>query len=196
MATPSCKRDWGMSSLFWGATRPHWKMGTVLPSGKGRRDWGGNQRHSEFVWRNWMLRSSLVGQKASLHLAGLVDVRLTLGFRIRKSPWPPTETVSSSITVITTKVIYLSPPMKNGLVFSCFCPLSSPSLHPLVSLIFLNRSLVFPILLFSSISLHWSLRKAFLYLLTILWNSAFTCLYLVEEGFFVACQLSSCYTQA
>ena len=31
---------------------------------------------------------------------------------------------------------------------------------PLVSLIFLKRSLVFPILLFSSISLHWSLRKA------------------------------------
>ena len=36
---------------------------------------------------------------------------------------------------------------------------------PLVSLIFLKRSLVFPILLFSSISLHWSLRKAFLSLL-------------------------------
>ena len=32
---------------------------------------------------------------------------------------------------------------------------------PLVCLIFLKRSLVFPILLFSSISLHWSLRKAF-----------------------------------
>ena len=31
---------------------------------------------------------------------------------------------------------------------------------PLVSLIFLKRSLVFPILLFSSISLHWLLRKA------------------------------------
>ena len=30
---------------------------------------------------------------------------------------------------------------------------------PLVSLIFLKRSLVFPILLSSSISLHWSLRK-------------------------------------
>ena len=32
----------------------------------------------------------------------------------------------------------------------------------LVSLIFLKRSLVFPILLFFSISLHWLLRKAFL----------------------------------
>ena len=44
---------------------------------------------------------------------------------------------------------------------------------PLVSLIFLKSSLVFPILLFSSISLHWSLRKAFLFLLAILWNAAF-----------------------
>ena len=44
---------------------------------------------------------------------------------------------------------------------------------PLVSLIFLKRSLVFPIPLFSCISLHWSLRKAFLSLLAILWNSAF-----------------------
>ena len=49
---------------------------------------------------------------------------------------------------------------------------------PLVSLIFLKRSLVFPILFFSSISLHWSLRKAFLSLLAILWNSAFRCFYL------------------
>ena len=48
----------------------------------------------------------------------------------------------------------------------------------LVSLIFLKRSLVFPILLFSSISLLWSLRKGFLSLLAILWNSAFRCLYL------------------
>ena len=39
---------------------------------------------------------------------------------------------------------------------------------PLVSLIFLKSSLVFPILLFSSISLHWSLGKAFLSLLAIL----------------------------
>ena len=48
---------------------------------------------------------------------------------------------------------------------------------PLVALIFLKRSLVFPILLFFSISLHWSLRKAFLSLLAPLWNSAFRCFY-------------------
>ena len=49
---------------------------------------------------------------------------------------------------------------------------------PLMSLIFLKTSLVFPILLFSSISLHWSLRKAFLSLLAILWNSAFKWVFL------------------
>ena len=40
------------------------------------------------------------------------------------------------------------------------------------------RSLVFPILLLSSISLHWSLKKAFLSLLAILWNSTFRWVYL------------------
>ena len=54
---------------------------------------------------------------------------------------------------------------------------------PLVSLIFLKRSLVFPILLFSSISLHWLLRKAFLSFLAILWKSAFRCLYLFSSVF-------------
>ena len=42
----------------------------------------------------------------------------------------------------------------------------------LVCLIFLKRSLVFPILLFSSTSLQWSLRMAFLSLLAILWRLA------------------------
>ena len=59
------------------------------------------------------------------------------------------------------------------------CPLLCPSVHvPLLSLIFLKRSLAFPILLFSSISLHSSLRKAFLSLLAIIWNSAFKWVYL------------------
>ena len=49
---------------------------------------------------------------------------------------------------------------------------------PLVSPFFLKRSLVFPTLLFYSISLDWSLRKSFLYLLAILWNSSFKYMYL------------------
>ena len=47
---------------------------------------------------------------------------------------------------------------------------------PLVSLTFLKRCLVLPILLFSSISLHWSLKKALVSLLAILWNCTFRCL--------------------
>ena len=49
---------------------------------------------------------------------------------------------------------------------------------PLVSLIFLKRSLVFPILLLSSLSLHWSPRKSLLSLLAILWTFAFRWVYL------------------
>ena len=49
---------------------------------------------------------------------------------------------------------------------------------PLLSRIFLKRCLIFSIPFFSSIFLHWSLRKAFLSLLAILWTCAFWCLYL------------------
>ena len=45
-------------------------------------------------------------------------------------------------------------------------------------LTFLRRSLVFPILLFSFISSHFSLRKSFLSLLDILWNFPFKRVYL------------------
>ena len=50
--------------------------------------------------------------------------------------------------------------------------------NELAFLIYLKRSLIYPILLFSSISLHWSLRKAFFFLLAILWNSASKWVYL------------------
>ena len=49
---------------------------------------------------------------------------------------------------------------------------------PLIYLRFLKIYLVFPILLLSCISLHWSLRKAFLALLAILWGSSCKWLYL------------------
>ena len=55
---------------------------------------------------------------------------------------------------------------------------------PLVSLIFLRRSLVFPSLLFSSVSLQWSPRKAFLYILAILWKSYHRALLLSSCCFF------------
>ena len=48
---------------------------------------------------------------------------------------------------------------------------------PLISL-FLERSLVFPILLFSSISLYYSFKKAFISPPAFFWNSAFSWVYL------------------
>ena len=69
---------------------------------------------------------------------------------------------------------------------------------PLVFLIFLRRSPVFSILLFSSIYLHGPLRKTFLSLLSILCNSAFRWIYLsfsllpfVSCLFSVICKASS-----
>ena len=49
---------------------------------------------------------------------------------------------------------------------------------PLIFPVFLKSSLVFPLLLLSSISLYCSLKKAFLSFLAILWDSAFFWLYL------------------
>ena len=49
---------------------------------------------------------------------------------------------------------------------------------PLVSLIFMKRPLVFSVLLFLPIYLHWSFRKAFLSLLSILWKSEVRWIYL------------------
>ena len=66
-------------------------------------------------------------------------------------------------------------------------PVRSIPICPLLCPCFMTRSLgisnfleekVFPILLLSSVSLHWSLRKAFLSLFAILWNSAFRWIYL------------------
>ena len=62
---------------------------------------------------------------------------------------------------------------------------------PLISPIFLKISLVFPVLLFSSISLHCSFNKAFLSLLAILWNSTFSWVYLSLSPLPFASLLSS-----
>ena len=67
---------------------------------------------------------------------------------------------------------------------------------PLVSLIFLKCSLVFSILLFSSMSLHWWLRKSFLSLLVILWTSAFQWVYLFFSPFPFASLLFSAICKA
>ena len=67
---------------------------------------------------------------------------------------------------------------------------------PLIFPVFLKRSLVFPLLLFSSIFKHYSLKKAFLSLLAILWNSAFISVYLSLSSLLFASLLSSAICKA
>ena len=67
---------------------------------------------------------------------------------------------------------------------------------PLVSLIFLKRSLVFPTLLLSSVSFPWSLRKAFSSLLAGPWNSAFRGVYLCVSPLPLASLLFSAFCEA
>ena len=66
----------------------------------------------------------------------------------------------------------------------------------LISLIFLKRSLVFPILFIPSISFHRSFKKIFLSLLAILWYSAFRCLYLSFSPLFFASLLFTAICKA
>ena len=61
---------------------------------------------------------------------------------------------------------------------------------------FLEEISIFPILLFSFISLHWSLRKAFLPLLANLWNSAFRWVYLSFSPLLLASLLFSAICKA
>ena len=130
-------------------------------------------------FRIWNSSTGIPSPSLALFVVMLPKAHLTLHSRMSGSRW-----------VITP--LWLSGSWRSFLysyVYCCHLLLASASVRsipflsfiepifawnvPLVSLIFLMRSLVLAILLFSSISLHWSLRKAFLSLLAILWNSAF-----------------------
>ena len=81
-----------------------------------------------------------------------------------------------SFSVYSLHILISSVSVRSILFLSFIVPIFVWNIH-VVSLIFLKRSLVFPIL-FSSISLQQWLRKAFLSLLAIFWNSAFKWVYL------------------
>ena len=83
-----------------------------------------------------------------------------------------------SSSVYSCHLFLISSASVRSIPFLSFIELIFAWNFPLVSIIFLKRSLVFPILLFSSISLHWSRRKVFLHLCAILQNSAFRWVYL------------------
>ena len=127
-------------------------------------------------FRIWNSSIEIPSPPLALFIVMLLKVHLTSHSRMFGSRW-----------VITPSCLFgpLRSFLYNSSMYSCHLFLiSSASVRfilflsfivpifawnvPLVSLIFLKRSLDFPILLFSSISLHWSLRKAFLSLLAIL----------------------------
>ena len=78
-----------------------------------------------------------------------------------------------SYSVYSCHLFLTSSASVRSIIFLSFIELIFAWNVPLVSLIFLRRSLAFPIPLFPFISLHWWLRKAFLSLLAILRNSVF-----------------------
>ena len=102
----------------------------------------------------------------ALFVVMLPKDHLTSHSRMSGSRWVITPSYSCHLFLISSAFVRSIP------FLSFIVPIFAWKI-PLVSLVFLKRSLVFPILLFSSVSLHWSLRKAFLSLLAILWNSAF-----------------------
>ena len=118
----------------------------------------------------------------------LPKAQLTLHSRMSGSRWVITPSWLSgswrsffffySSSVYSLHLFWLSSASVRSMPFLSFIVLIFAWNVPLVSLIFLKRSLVFLISLFPSISLHWSLRKAFLFLLAGLWNSAFKRVYL------------------
>jgi len=112
--------------------------------------------------------------RSLIHLVMLVKALLTSHSRMSGSRWMITLLWLSgflySSSVYSCYVFLISSVSVRSILFLCFIePIFAWDVL-LVSLIFLKRSLVFPILLFSSISLHCSVRKAFISLLAILWD--------------------------
>ena len=96
----------------------------------------------------------------------LPKTHLTSNFRMPRSRWviTPSWLSGSWRSFLYNSSVYsyhlfltFSASIRSIPILPLMCPFNAWNV-PLVSLIFLERSLVFPILLLSSISLHWSLR--------------------------------------
>ena len=127
---------------------------------------------------------------------------LTLHSRMSGSRWviPPSWLSRSWRSLLYSSSVYSCPlflissaSVRSILFLSLIVPIFAWNV-PLVSLIFLKRSLVFPILLFSSISLHWG-RLSY-HLLAILWKSAFKWEYLSFSPLLFACLLFTAICKA
>ena len=128
-------------------------------------------------FRIWNSSTGIPSAPLTLFVAMLPKAHLTLHSRMSVSRWVITPLWFSGSwrsflysSVYSCHLFLISSASVRSLQFPSFIePIFAWNI-PLVSLIFLKRSLVFPIPLSPSITLHWSLRKAFLFLLAILWT--------------------------
>ena len=130
----------------------------------------------------WNISTGIPSPLLALFVVMLPKAHLTSHSRMSDSRWVITPLWLSGswfffFSVYSCHLFLISSASVQSIPFPSFIePIFAWNI-PFASLIFL-RYLVFPILLFSSISLHWSLRKAFLSPLAVLWNSAFKWVYL------------------
>ena len=124
-------------------------------------------------FRIWNSSTGIPSHPLALFIAMSPKALLALHSRMSGSRWVITPTWSSGLwklslyssSVYSCHLFLISSAYVRSIPFLSFIEPIFAWNVPLVSLIFLKRSLVFRILLFSSISLHWSVRKAFLSLL-------------------------------
>ena len=137
-------------------------------------------------FRIWNSSTGISSPPLALFIMMLSKSHLTSHSRMSGSRWVITtlwlcggheDLFLYSSSVYSCHLFLMSPASVRSILFLSFIvPIFAWNV-PLVSLIFLKRSLVFPFLLFCPISFHWSLRKAFLSVLAILMNSAFRWVY-------------------
>ena len=131
----------------------------------------------------WNSSAGIPSPPLALFIVMLLKVHLTSHSRMSgfwwviTSSWLSGSWRSYSSSVYSCHLFFISSASVWSIPFLSFIvPIFAWNV-PLVSLIFLKRSLVFPIVLLSSISLDWSLRDSFLSLHAILWNSTFKWVY-------------------
>ena len=120
-------------------------------------------------FRIWNSSTGIPSPPLALFVVMLPKAHLTLHSRMSGSRWVITSSWLSgswgsflySSSVYSCHLFLIHSASVRSISFLSIVPIFSWKVS-LVSLIFLKRSLVFPILLFSSISLHWSPRKTLL----------------------------------
>ena len=133
-------------------------------------------------FRIWNSSAGIPSPPLALFIVMLPKAHFTLHARMSAFRWVmmPSWLSRSLIPYLNSTTVYschlflISSTFIKPLLFpSCIVPILAWNV-PLISPVFWKRPLVFPILLFSSVYLHCSFKKAFLSLPALLWKSAFS----------------------